>query len=178
MLLTLRGTPFLYYGEEIGMTDVPIPPDRVMDIDGRDPERTPMQWDATHAAGFTTGEPWLPVASNVGSVNVAAQSADPDSILQLYRRLIRLRRGSPALRRGAHRSVASTPPGVFAFERAEGPERLLVALNFSDRERAFAVPGMPAGELLLSTLQDRPPAPVRLRRFVLAPNEGVIVRAG
>jgi alpha-glucosidase len=177
MLLTLRGTPFLYYGEEIGMTDVPIPPDRIVDVDGRDPERTPMQWDQPRAAGFTTGEPWLPVAGDADRVNVAAQSADPGSILQLYRRLIRLRRGSGALRRGAYRSVGSAPPGVFAFERAEGAERVLVALNFSDRERAFAIAGMSEGRLLLSTRHDRPQERIGMRPLELGPREGVILHA-
>jgi alpha-glucosidase len=156
---------------------VPIPPDRIVDVDGRDPERTPMQWDGTHAAGFTTGEPWLPLAGDADRVNVAAQSADPGSILQLYRRLIRLRRGSEALRRGAYRSVASPPPGVFAFERAEAPERVLVALNFSDRERAFAIRGMSEGRLLLSTRHDRPPEGISMRPLELGPREGVVVRA-
>src|SRR5436309_1331286 len=77
MLLTLRGTPFIYYGEEIGMTDVTIPPERVVDVDGRDGERTPMQWDATPNAGFSTGRPWLPMAPDAQRVNVAAQRHDP-----------------------------------------------------------------------------------------------------
>src|SRR5258706_7704584 len=72
MLLTLRGTPFIYYGEEIGMTDAPTPPERIVDVDGRDPARTPMQWDATANAGFTTARPWLPIAPAAQRVNVAA----------------------------------------------------------------------------------------------------------
>src|SRR5436309_7687951 len=85
MLLTLRGAPFLYYGEEIGMADGPVPAGRVVDVAGRDPERTPMQWDASKSAGFTTGDPWLPVAFEAATVNVAAQRDDPASMFHLYR---------------------------------------------------------------------------------------------
>ena len=89
LLLTLRGTPTLYYGDEIGMADVPIPPERVVDPGaGRDPVRTPMQWDAD--GGFTAGEPWLPYGDL--AVNVAAQRDDPRSMLTLHRRLLALRR--------------------------------------------------------------------------------------
>src|SRR5919199_2909639 len=101
LLLTLRGTPTLYQGDEIGMRDVPIPPELVQDPwernmpglgYGRDPERTPLQWDASPNAGFTTGRAWLPVAADFERVNVAAQRADPTSMLSLHRRLIALRR--------------------------------------------------------------------------------------
>src|SRR6185503_14487766 len=100
MLLTLRGTPTLYYGDEIGMRDVPIPAERVRDPFeknvpglglGRDPERTPMQWDGSGGAGFTTGEPWLPLADDVAAVNVEMQRDDTRSLLALYRRLLALR---------------------------------------------------------------------------------------
>src|SRR5690606_18916794 len=97
LLLTLRGTPTLYYGDEIGMRDVPIPPEMVHDpLErnipgkglGRDPERTPMQWSPEPNAGFTTGTPWLPIAEDYRSVNVEVQRSDPRSMLNLYRRLI------------------------------------------------------------------------------------------
>src|SRR3712207_8258592 len=106
LLLTLRGTPTIYQGEEIGMTDVQIPPEKVQDPWeknvpglglGRDPARTPMQWGATAQAGFTTGEPWPPVGADYHTINVAAQAGNPLSILSLYRALIRLRRAAPAL---------------------------------------------------------------------------------
>jgi len=98
LLLTLPGTLTLYYGEELGMTNVPIPPEEVQDPaeknepgvgQGRDPERTPMPWDDMPGAGFTTGRPWLPIGEQV---SVAAEERDPASMLELYRRLIRLRR--------------------------------------------------------------------------------------
>ena len=138
MLLTLRGTPFLYYGEEIGMRDVPIAEDQILDPVGRnihprfgrDPERTPMQWNADCAAGFTTGTPWLPIAADSAARNVAVQKNTPDSLLNLYRELLALRRVTPALHRGAYRTL-SAPPDVLAYERCTDEDRAVVALNFS-----------------------------------------------
>ncbi|HET7678358.1 MAG TPA: alpha-amylase family glycosyl hydrolase [Candidatus Limnocylindrales bacterium] len=174
MLLTLRGTPFLYYGEEIGMTDVPIPPERVVDVDGRDPERTPMQWDASPCGGFTVGEPWLPMG-DVANINVAAQRGDPASLFSLYRRLIALRRESGALRWGRYRSLAS-PGGVFAYARQAEGETLLVALNMGDdRDRVdLGVAGR--GSVVLGTSIERDGEAVDLRSVALARDEGVIVR--
>src|SRR5205823_3452854 len=83
-----------YYGEEIGMTDVPIPHERVVDVHARDPERTPMQWDASRNAGFTAGAPWLPIARDYATVNVEAQRRDPRSLLSFYRRMLHARRAS------------------------------------------------------------------------------------
>jgi alpha-glucosidase len=138
MLLTLRGTPFLYYGEEIGMRNVPVPEDRLQDPLARtlhpklsrDPERTPMQWEPGPGAGFTRGEPWLPIAADADARNVAAQRGDPRSLLSLYRELIALRRRTPALHRGSYRTLAA-PEGVFAYERRSGESCARVALNFS-----------------------------------------------
>jgi alpha-glucosidase len=178
MLLTLRGTPFLYYGEELGMTDGEIPPDRVVDVDGRDPERTPMQWDGSATAGFTTGDPWLPVASSAArGVSVAAQRDDPRSLLSLHRRLVWYRKGSAALRHGGYRSL-DTPEGIFAYLREAGEERLLVALNFNDRPRSFTPEGTGAGEggLELATDPDRNKGPVSLRPLELGPDEGLVLR--
>ena len=112
LLMTLRGTPTMYYGDEIGMHDVSIPPESVRDpweINvpgfgvGRDPQRTPMQWDDSPHAGFTTGEPWLPVASDYLDINVGRERNDPASMLTLYRRLIELRKAESALTLGAYR---------------------------------------------------------------------------
>ena len=109
LLLTLRGTPTLYYGDEIGMRQVPIAPEHVRDPFeknvpglglGRDGCRTPMQWDASAFAGFSTVAPWLPLAGDFAGGNVAAERADPASLFNLYRRLIALRRVRPALTRG------------------------------------------------------------------------------
>jgi alpha-glucosidase len=172
LLMTLRGTPFLYYGEEIGMTDVAIPPERVVDVHDRDGCRTPMQWDASPSAGFTTGEPWLPLAGDADRVNVAAQRDDPRSLLSLYRRLLATRRGSLALRLGAYRSLPSSR-GVYSFERSADGERVYVALNFTSAERGV---DLPPRELVLST-DDARASLARSGRVAIGPNEGLIARA-
>jgi alpha-glucosidase len=185
LLLTLRGTPTLYYGDEIGMRDVEIPPERVQDPFernvpgmglGRDPERTPMQWSAEANAGFTTGEPWLPVADDHAEVNVEAQHGDPRSMLNLYRRLIELRRGEPALEVGRIDPVEADGD-VLAYVRRgrEGESAFLVALNLGPRPQALSLPGGAVGAVALSTHLDRDDEPVG-RTLRLRPDEGVIVR--
>jgi alpha-glucosidase len=147
MLLTLRGTPFLYYGEELGMRNGAVPRERMRDplaltlhpSLSRDPERTPMHWSAGAGAGFSTGDPWLPLAADLATRNVEAQQADPASILCLYRDLLALRRATPALERGTWRALPA-PDGVLAYERRHGESRALVALNFSGEPRT---PGLP-----------------------------------
>jgi alpha-glucosidase len=173
MLLTLRGTPFIYYGEEIGMTDVPIPPERVLDVDGRDPERTPMQWDGSPNADFTTGDPWLPLAADHVRRNVAAQRGDPTSLFSLYRRLIWLRKSSPALRRGSYRTVPA-PRGVFAFAREADGERVFVALNFTKVGHRVSF-GEGPGRVLLATDHGRDAERVDLYEIALSPDEGLVL---
>jgi alpha-glucosidase len=198
LLLTLRGTPTLYYGEEIGMEDVPIPPDRVQDPWernepglglGRDPMRTPMPWDGSAHGGFTTGTPWLPLNPDRAARNVAAMKADLRSILTLYRRLIALRRAHPALHKGSYVPVRSEgDDDVFAFERracdiAGGGERLLVALNFSHAPQVLcrrpddltAAGAAAEARVLLSTALDREGEAVVGPELALRPSEGVIV---
>lgn len=179
LLLTLRGTPTIYQGEEIGMTDVPIPPERVQDPWernvpglglGRDPERTPMQWDATAHAGFSVAEPWLPVAADHAAVNVAAQAADPRSVLSLYRALIRLRRAEPALSIGSYRPV-SADETILAYERRHGGRCLLVALNMGGAAGRLR---LRSGRILLSTFLDRSGEQAH-DALELRPNEGCIV---
>jgi alpha-glucosidase len=147
LLLTGRGTPFLYYGEELGMRNGVIPPERRQDplawtlhpSVSRDGERTPMQWSAEPGAGFTRGEPWLPLAADWATRNVAVQRADRSSILWLYRDLLALRRRTPALERGAWRELPA-PEGVLAWERHFSVSRALVALNFAAEERSPRLP--------------------------------------
>ncbi len=153
LLLTLRGTPTLYYGDEIGMCQVPIAPERVRDpaalqVPGRDGARTPMQWDASAFAGFSTVPPWLPPAEDFAGVNVAIQRADPASLSNLYRRLMALRRLRPALTRGAYRPIASAGD-VLAFMREIDGDRVLVALNFGAGPAAVALPSDAAGGTVL-----------------------------
>ena len=176
MLLTLRGTPFIYYGEELGMADGPIPAGRVVDVAGRDPERTPMQWDARPGGGFTTGEPWLPINPESAVVNVAAQRADPSSLLALHRELIAIRRASPALRGGSYRSLDGAPDDVFAYIREAGEERWLVALNFAGRTGSLLLPGF-RGRLRLSTDPSEPTPGRAVDGQVAIPAEaGLLIR--
>jgi alpha-glucosidase len=178
LLLTLRGTPFVYAGDEIGMTDGEVPADRVVDVDGRDPERTPMQWNASPGAGFTSGDPWLPLGRDAATVNVAAQRDDPASMLGLYRRLIRSRTGSAALRGGDYRSLPDAPDGCFAYLRTAGEEHLLVALNFTGQPLSFTPAlGTDRGRLELATDPGRAAGEeVSLQPLRLGPDEGVVVR--
>jgi hypothetical protein len=158
LLLTLRGSPTLYYGDELGMREAEISPERQQDPWGiaepglgRDGCRTPMQWSADPAAGFTSApEPWLPVGSDYIERNVESQLADPDSHLDLYRRLLRVRRGSAALRTGSYRPVDPAPPDCYAFERSEGAERVFVAINFSSEPLSIEAEGI-AGRIAVST---------------------------
>ncbi len=145
MLLTIRGTPFIYYGEEIGMTCRRIPRAALRDplgvstwpfgFLGRDPERTPMQWDSSEGSGFTKGRPWLPVNPDYASRNVAAQQDDPGSLLSWYKALISLRRSRESLRSGGMRFLDIGGADVLAYERGSGKGRILVLLNFASRPR-------------------------------------------
>jgi alpha-glucosidase len=177
LLLTLRGTPTIYYGDEIGMTDVPIPPALVQDPAeknqpgigvGRDPERTPMLWDASAHGGFTTATPWLP-AGPVEN-NVAALSGQPDSILALYRRLIALRRNNPALVAGTIGEVTARN-NVLSFARALGGQRLHVLLNMGGAPCEVPVP---AGRVLLSTATVPAADPLQ-GKLRLGGDEGVVL---
>lgn len=132
LLLGLRGSPFIYYGEEIGMTDVDIPEDRLCDparilTIGRDPERTPMQWEASDTRGFSPAQPWLPYGP-VG-ITVADQTDDPDSMLALYRQALRARRAERSLTEGTYREIPA-PDGAFAFLReVAGARPVAVVIN-------------------------------------------------
>jgi alpha-glucosidase len=185
LLLTLRGTPTLYYGDEIGMRNVEIPPDLVRDPQGlrspgygRDPYRTPMQWDASPNAGFTTGTPWLPVADDFTATNVEAQRDDPASMLSLVRRLLRLRRKLPVLTLGGYHPLESGNDQAISYLREDEESRVLVALNFGARGLKLELPlDGRGGEILCSTYPNRTGSadPGRLE---LGPYEGLIVSLG
>jgi alpha-glucosidase len=163
LLLTLQGTPTLYYGDELGLTNVPIPPDRVRDPfglnmpgtgQGRDPERTPMPWDGSPHAGFTTGEPWLPLNPDHATVNVAAQRQDPASLLRLTRALLDLRRRTPALAIGDWAPLG-VEENVLAYERRLGEERFVIALNLDAEPRSVVLGPNLAGRVVLSASPGR-----------------------
>ncbi len=184
LLLTLRGTPTLYYGDEIGMEDVEIPPDQIQDPAelnapglglGRDPERTPMQWDDSPNAGFCPPDvqPWLPVAPDYEQVNVARQLADPGSMLNFTRRLAALRQQSPALREGSYQTIPAGPD-LFAYARIMDDERYIIVLNFANEPRTWEPPAGLAGtqEVIATTY----PGQERTldRPVQLAPHEGIV----
>jgi alpha-glucosidase len=180
LLLTLRGTPTLYQGDELGITDVEIAPDRVRDPWelnvpglglGRDPVRTPMPWSKAPFSGFSTTEPWLPLNPDWRSRNVAEQGRDAGSLLSFYRAMLALRRAERCLTHGEYRTHAVSDH-VLAFERSHRTERLRVVLNFSGDPQAVE---RVEGELLLSTHPQRMRRPSEDRSELLA-DEGLILR--
>ncbi len=179
LLLTLRGTPTLYYGDELGIGHIEIPLEAVRDPwslkepglgVGRDPARTPMQWDGSPAAGFSSGRPWLPLSPDAHRQNVEGEAEDPRSFLSLYRTLIALRRKHQALSIG-YLGTVEVSGSVLMYRRSAGAEHILVALNFGDAEASVAVSG--GVEILASTHMDREGESDDLR---LRPNEGLVVK--
>ncbi len=176
LLLTLRGTPTLYYGDELGLTDVPIPPAAVQDPwelrvpgfgYGRDPVRTPMPWDKTLHGGFTDGTPWLPLGGSHGDVE--SQRNDATSLLRLTRDLIALRRRNAALSEGSYGAIESRGD-VLVYERVAGSARVVVLLNFSS---VTVHTPLVQGQVILSTAGDR--AGEHAANLVaLRPHEGLI----
>ncbi len=180
-----RGTPYVYQGEELGMTNAPFagiedfqdieslnhhhlavaagePQERVLEglrARSRDNARTPMQWDAGPQAGFTTGTPWLPVNPNHVEINAAAQRDDPDSVLSWYRRLIALRHAEPAVADGDFTMLLPDDECVYAFTRRLGDVELLVLGNISDRTVTAAVPDAEAWAAAEVVLANCPPTP-------------------
>ena len=184
LLLTLRGTPTLYYGDEIGMRQVAIASNQVLDPFeknvpgigvGRDGCRTPMQWDAEAHAGFSTGVPWLPLAEDYVQDNVAILSAEAHSILNLYRALIELRKATPVLVAGSYAPVAATGD-LLAYRREYGGEVLLIVLNLGADPITIGSETMAfPGKILLSTNLDRAGETVS-GGLILRVEEGLIIR--
>jgi len=178
LLLTLRGTPTMYYGDELGLGEIVIPQQAVQDPWeknepglglGRDPSRTPFQWNGTRNAGFTRGRPWLPVAPSYERCNVEALRNDGASLLTLYRHLLSMRRSHAALSSGTFRLIGVNGNSLI-YERADERERIVVCLNFGDREQKIS--GLADAALLASTHPDRTTLSADL---VLAPNEGLVM---
>jgi alpha-glucosidase len=147
LLLTLRGTPFLYAGEELGLEDAVVPDDREVDPGGRDGCRAPIPWDASPDHGWGTTDPWLPWPPDPTERNAERLQADEGSILHLYRRLLAVRRGSSALRTGSI-TLLDVPAGVVAYERTCGGDRRTVLVSYV--AEPVAVPGV-AGTIEVSS---------------------------
>jgi alpha-glucosidase len=148
LLLTLRGTAFMYYGEEIGMRDIRLPHRKILDpagkkywpiYKGRDGCRSPMQWNERQFAGFSSIKPWLPVNPDHIQRNVAAQEADPHSLLNFTKKLLSLRRNHSALHRGDFIPLDARQ-GVLAYLRTKEQQTVLVALNFQGRNANYLFP--------------------------------------
>jgi alpha-glucosidase len=142
MLLTLRGTPFLYQGEELGMRDGKIKRSEIQDppgkkywpfYKGRDVCRTPIPWTAEPGAGFSSGKPWLPINPDNQVINIQSELADPDSVLSFYKKLVWLRKRSPALNSGSFLPLLANPDRAMVFLREAGRQTMLVGLNFTER---------------------------------------------
>lgn len=183
LLLTLRGMPFIYYGDELGMQDVPIPAEKVRDpwgkrtpgfSLGRDPERTPMQWNTEPYAGFSNAEPWLPVGEDFKEYNVETESADPHSIFNLYRRLIHFRKDSPALLQGSYSSLNIMNNNIFGFVRECPEEKLLILLNFSGEEQELALIFQKAKVICNTSLYKEFGEELDLKDLSLRPYEGYV----
>jgi alpha-glucosidase len=187
MLLTLRGTPFLYFGEEIGMRDIPVKKrSEVKDpigkhywpfYKGRDGCRAPMQWDSSQFSGFSEVQPWLPVHINKGFRNVQAQLSDPDSLLNTYKKLIAIRKNTSALQKGMYLPLTFEPRRMLAYMRKTSDQEVLVALNFSNRKVGFIASSSILGQdwrLLYSNKREQKPR-IRDRKIILLPNEVLIL---
>jgi alpha-glucosidase len=180
LLLTLRGSPFLYYGDELGMRQATITEDRARDPWGynvpwlsRDGARTPMQWSPGENAGFTSlgATSWLPVGPDHEKINVETELGDAQSTLNLYRRLLALRKTHPALRVGSYLTHPSSTEDVLVYRRESDTETMTVALNFSNEERVVRTG---RGQIVFSTADENRSGRCD-REVTLAPTEGLVV---
>lgn len=188
MMLTLRGTPFLYYGEEIGMKRQKVPYNKIQDPvgkrywpfhPGRDPERIPMPWNGTETTGFSTGKPWLPLYEDAHNVNVESQKEDPNSLFYTYKKLIQLRKDRKSLRKGKLKIFLSPDKQALYYRRREGKEETYIFLNFSSKPVNVSYPRKwILGEILFSTTNRSSSFELEkeldLGGLVLFPNEAVI----
>ncbi|MEM8488042.1 MAG: alpha-amylase family glycosyl hydrolase [Bacteroidota bacterium] len=182
LLLTLRGTPTLYYGDEIGIEEAIIPREQQQDPWGlraeglsRDGCRTPMQWNDSAGAGFSSTIPWLPVHQNKTTKNVATQQENPRSLLNFYKALLLTRKQHPALHIGSYKPYRDAPANCFGYYRTYNEQHLLVLLNFSDTALPCKLPSN--ANLLLSTKSGRR-AHITFTEITLQPREGVVFDLG
>jgi alpha-glucosidase len=160
LLMTLRGTPFIYYGDEIGMKNGKLKKEQIRDplgkkfwplFSGRDKARTPMQWSPGPNAGFTSGKPWLPLNPDFPGTNIEIQYKHPDSLLNLYRSLIRIRKQHAALYKGRWFPLLNGRNGVLAYIRETEEEALLVILNFTRIKKQIRLQEHVNGKVIIST---------------------------
>ena len=165
-ILSMRGTPYIYYGDEIGMTNIDF--DSIsqykdisaingykkaksegkdmelfmkeLNLTSRDNGRTPMQWDVSENSGFTTGTPWLPVNENYIDINVAAQENDQNSVLTHFKKMVRLRKDNDVLIYGAYKLLDATNEEIYAYKRTSENKKMLVLLNFTDHDSSVELP--------------------------------------
>lgn len=200
-LLSMRGTPYTYYGDELGMTNIDMPTiEEYVDVDAlgkykaalaggqdlnefmeelnyssRENARTPMQWDDSENAGFTTGTPWKKVNPNYVQINVAAQEADPNSVLNHFRRMTSLRNENLVLVYGTYDMILDDHEEIYAYTRTLGEDRLLVLLNFSDHEALADLPNqLEIGATLINNYESNPLK--GNNKVVLEPYQAVIVK--
>ncbi len=196
--MTLRGTPFIYQGEECGMTNMPMKRSEWKDFEAingyeqlqkmmhlpafiaekivsrasRDNARTPVQWDGSRNAGFTAGTPWMRVNPNHNLINISLDMTHMDSIVGFYKRAIAFRREHPVLVRGEYRPVERNDPNVIAYTRSDAKEKLLIAINLTDRQAKIKLPLKTGAECLLYTHSSRAAA----GELSLLPFEGLVYR--
>ncbi len=193
LALTLRGTPFLYYGDEIGARDVPIPWDEIIDPPAkrggrlvrrlvpwwnRDQARSPMPWGDGPNGGFSEGRPWIRMAPDVETRNVALQDSDPSSVLSTYRRLVWLRRQHPALQSGTYRRLSFSARDLFAFEREGEGEAFVVAVNFGERPVTFRVGTRRRWSRVFDTHDAADVEVAGDDQVTLAPRQAIVLQAG
>jgi len=187
VLLTVRGTPFMYYGEEIGMRDISLKRSEIMDppgkrywpvYKGRDGCRSPMQWSSENFGGFSDSKPWLPAHPNHTHRNVAKQLKNPASLLNFTRQLIALRRIHPALNRGEFHIFNRTDTGILAYERKQDDERILVYINFkgNSMEAGFVSDADPNQACILISSVGRKEFHVSGNQFALNPYEVLLLK--
>lgn len=188
MMLTLRGTPFLYYGEEIGMKRQKVPFNKIQDPvgkrywpfhPGRDPERIPMPWDGSETTGFTTGKPWLPLYTEANTINVDAQKQNPDSLFYTYKKLLQIRKNRKSLRKGKLKILLSADKQALYYRRRDGKEETYIFLNFSSKPVSVSYPRKWSLNEILFSSKNRD-ASFELDKeldtgdLILLPNEAVI----
>lgn len=198
-LLSMRGTPYTYYGDELGMTNIDMPKiEDYVDIDAlgkykaamesqadmeafmevlnyssRENGRTPMQWDTTKNAGFTTGTPWKRINPNYIEINVAAQNADPNSVLNHFRKLTSLRKENLVLVYGDYTILQQEHPEIYAYTRILNDEKVLVLLNFSDSSSSITLPEIAVTDQIL--INNYPSLKKKGDRFELEPYQAVLL---